>query len=431
MTIARKYCFLVLAWTFVYAKNVQMHINGQGLIRRDDAETVKRETERERAVPAQTWPNAQLMADQAETAGRYYTSLSANKSSGPVLYVIHSDSRFYSTRIRWIMDTWAANLPRDSVVVIGDKTPEDAASAALVHPTGCQANSHGQGMCCKRAGAVLLAQSIMMHNPFFKWAMFVDDDVYVRPEAVERLLFDQPPDEAGNGVILGTWGCVTKPCSPGLCGGGGFAADRNSLRHLVAGKPAVMVHEQMMSCARCEHNSGSGTDVAIARLFDARRLERRRLPGTYPWQLKKACFDLSLTPRAPSPLLYHYMNSQSKMYFLHKLFNMQNASSDDKPESTNASCAVFQQRRQCIDHEALHNDRLLPWLESDSKVCTLEWLRNTGSRRWSWSWILMGGAVALLTGLSVLRCSEEWLSRAVVEPAKAKVEPPTLIVMKD
>lgn len=418
MTIAMNYYFLVLAWSFVYAKHVQVHINGQGLIRRDDATRVK-------TAPAQTWPNAELMAAQAETAGRYHTSLSRNMSSGPVLYVIHSDSRFYSTRIKWIMDTWAGHLAPDSVVVIGDKKPEDAATAALVHPTGCPANSHGQGMCCKRAGAVLLAQSIMVHNPSFKWALFVDDDVYARPQAVERFLLEQPPDEAGNGVILGTWGCATKPCSSGLCGGGGFAADRDSLRHLVAGKPAVMVHEQMMSCARCEHNSGSGTDVAIARLFDARRLERRRLPGTYPWQLTKPCFDFSLTPRAPSPLLYHYMNRQSKMYFLHKLFDMHNGTSswNDKPESTNASCAVFQQRWQCIDHDDLQKKQF-PWLESDSNVCPLH-----GSQRYSWPWILMGGAVALLTGLSVLRASEEWLSRAVVETAKA--EQTTLIIMRD
>lgn len=241
-----------------------------------------------------------------------------------MLFVLYSDSNFYDTRLRWVMDTWGSKMLNGTIVAIGDSAAPESLPLP-VRETQCPTHSHEEGACCKYGEAVIEAGRRMQLDPSLAWAYFIDDDVYARPQAVARALGDQQgasaPSDAPNGVVRGYFMCGSATeegpvCTEGLCGGGGYAADRRAIAAMLSDGPAVFLQKQMDNCKKCNR----WADLAVSQFAADKNITKRDLPGAYGWTMKKAEFDKSLERGSPEPLMYHYIQSEQQMSFLHSLF---------------------------------------------------------------------------------------------------------------
>lgn len=240
-----------------------------------------------------------------------------------VLYVLYSDSRFYETRLRWVAETWGSRLPNGTLVAIGDTAPPDSFPLP-VHETQCPTHSHEEGACCKYGEAVIEAGRRMQQDPSLAWAYFMDDDVYARPQAItqflngEHLKFgaNESAVIAPNGLARGTFNCGSDGCPLGLCGGGGYAADRRAVEAMLSNGPADFLRKQMENCNKCNR----WADLAVSQSIIDNNITTDALPGAYGWRMHKSEFDKSLERGSPEPLLYHYIQNQQQMSFLHSLF---------------------------------------------------------------------------------------------------------------
>jgi len=288
-----------------------------------------------------------------------------NGRSGKVLYVVYTGAQLYSTRAKWIMETWGAQVPASDIIFVGDKPPTDvdlqALRGATVHETACNAHDHWEGMCCKWAEGTLLTQQLMKSTGAFEWAYLVDDDVYVRPDAMRTYLAQQK-DAGRGGRVFGLFGCHTDKCKDGLCGGGGYAADLAAMTAIVGDSPLKFVKNQMKNCHKCE----GWADVALAMIFHKKGLITEHLPGANGWRNSKTCFDEGLVKR--EPLMYHYIKTEGQMKFLNELFA---TSGELAPflHDNQTRCANYTGRTHCSPSSQLDD---LPWdpVMSDLNQCT-------------------------------------------------------------
>jgi len=290
-----------------------------------------------------------------------HVPVAAAPSKGRVLFVVYSDSKFYETRLKWVTNTWARDVPQESLVIIGDApyTGAGQVRARKVVATQCPAHSHWEGACCKYAEAVIHALEIMREDPSYEWAYFTDDDAYVRHASIENALMQQQ-EPSGRGLLLSNIGCATKQCT-GICAGGGYAANRRAIVDVVEGaiganQPGAnasqaFLTEQMQSCSQCER----WADVALAQLYKRRGVELRPLEGLYGWRLPKDKFEASLT-NAVEPLMYHYIQSEQQMQFLDGLFgNNTRQVAQTAPSTTQVVGAIHQpQTAWCSNFHGEH-----------------------------------------------------------------------------
>jgi len=327
-----------------------------------------------------------------------------------VLYVIWSGAAYYKSRVRWGMKTWAKGLNASQLILIGD-AKYTKLNGVTIHQTTCR-DDHGAGLCCKYGEAVVAARAALRHNPNLEWAYFGDDDAYIRTAAFERAALQQT-DRAGVGVVLGgAFGCATTNCLNVLCGGGGFAANRRALELMVGDDPYGFVREEVRRCVQCgppfgDTKKGDGAfpfaDAGMSDLIRSRGIEQRWMPGVYPWNLEKSCFDRSLSS-PDEPLVYHAMRTKRQFEVLHRLFA---GSSAPKGFNTTAAgvdlCAEFRGHVQCASVKS-HIGLETPWLPSSSDFCMVDYFQPAISP------VLYVECVALI-GLCLMFLAKEWYQR--------------------
>mmetsp|Transcript_3208 Transcript_3208/g.9230 ORF Transcript_3208/g.9230 Transcript_3208/m.9230 type:complete len:345 (+) Transcript_3208:90-1124(+) len=271
-----------------------------------------------------------------------------------VAYFVYSDSFFLDTRLSYIRNTWAQGVRPGGLNVIGDSAYRGNASGMNFVATPCPKNSHGVGLCCKFAEAVRQAHRQMQQDPSIEWAYFIDDDVYVRPEALERALAHQE-DPEDKGVVIGIYGCADRGCS-GLCGGGGYAASRRAIEKAIGGGEEQFQKAEMDSCNKC----GMWSDIAITEIYRDKHIDLRSIGGLYPWKVKKGQFDQMLDMQE-EPITFHYVETQEQMEFLHSLFAGAGKSHDGDVDPRR--CASYRGRVVCAQSESSFD---APWYQDDA-----------------------------------------------------------------
>lgn len=265
----------------------------------------------------------------------------ADFDEAKVLIVMYSDSRFYSTRMQWVLDTWAKNIPQESFAVVGDK-PYPNPNVKVVE-TGCPAHSHWEGACCKYAEAVIYAHQVMTQDPSYSWVYFTDDDAYVRPSVLAKKLA-QVSMESGDGpMALGRLGCNTNVAGPShcasICAGGGYAASRAAIESLANNGENAIMSEELQYCNQCGH----WADASMTQMILRRKISLQPLVGVNAWKLNKTNFDASLTSDV-DPIMYHYIQSKAQMDMLHALFNGQSGTNGN---SASPLCSTYHGNTQC------------------------------------------------------------------------------------
>lgn len=139
----------------------------------------------------------------------------SNSSEG-FLFTIFTDSQFYDTRLKGVLNTWAKELPPSRFMAVSDKKREypdfehdlyekSELPGSDVEETRCP-HGHGKGGCCKVIESQILAQQRMEKDPSLEWAFFSDDDVYLQPNAVAAAVRAEAKKAQGVGrQAVGIW----------------------------------------------------------------------------------------------------------------------------------------------------------------------------------------------------------------------------------
>jgi len=257
-----------------------------------------------------------------------------------VFFTVWTDSKFYDTRLKFILNTWAKDLSSDVFVAVSDlKRTTNASEEGMnlpgtqVHETNCPAHTHWEGACCKWAQGVINAQNKMLENPHLKWAFFSDDDAYVRPSYVAAALRKR---EQAAPLALGILGCKTSipkstaNCS-GLCGGGGFALNRAAVNRLAGDDPAAFLKDQMSWCMKCNR----WADQALAMIWKDRGINVGVMDGLNA--NRQSLPDFKKLVDTGRSLVFHFQRTEHQFQALHEIFTQERQ--------------LVNETGACIDHQ--------------------------------------------------------------------------------
>mmetsp|Transcript_112417 Transcript_112417/g.177752 ORF Transcript_112417/g.177752 Transcript_112417/m.177752 type:complete len:715 (-) Transcript_112417:60-2204(-) len=293
--------------------------------------------------PPRTYPK-QSAAQKVETLER----------SDEVLFVVVSDSKFYGTRVKWLLDTWGRDVPDGDLMIVADKAGK--LPVKLVE-TDCNSGNHDVG-CCKFGHAVFAASKHLETDPKLEWFYFADDDVYVRPIHMKRRLAKRRVTKWP--VAKGLLGCSNDKCH-GICGGGGFLLNRKGLLKLVGNHTLKsFVDKYMKSCLYCSHWG----DLAVSKMILDKGVKLENMQGLHPWRLDKTNFIDQLRSAHP-PVTFHYMRNLEQLETLHKMFSPSRESGQVGAQHSNKvendkkyACINYHGEKVCAQSGA---DPHVPW----------------------------------------------------------------------
>jgi len=177
---------------------------------------------------------------------------------GSVLYLIKTYSGAYDTKLRAVMDTWGARVPKSSLLIVGD---EPSAQFPIHVAKECGSDAM-LGLACRVAHGMELAASTPGN---WSWVFVVDDDHYVKTDNLERSLARLDPNVVTG---VGCYGCGSgEPfhyCHDkgGFCGGCGYGFSRAAVMKAIKGKEADF-RAQHLSVAESKELSDKREDMAM------------------------------------------------------------------------------------------------------------------------------------------------------------------------
>jgi hypothetical protein len=229
-----------------------------------------------------------------------------------ILFVVNTHEKNYKTRVQDIRETY---LPRihaksslDLIFVSSQMTDGSPDMFQTTCPMGYWEDS------CKRADMVTLAAGYLRRPgmEIFDWIFFIDDDAFILPDNVQRVIQKGIEKEKNLTAVFGIHGCVHDSCV-GICGGGGYYMNRDTLFHVVntgnkTAFPSLRDETNFYDkpCGRCG-------DLTITRaISDFHGVPVKPYPaeGIYVWDTKgkttEEAYKNSLKMTDPLPWLYHY-----------------------------------------------------------------------------------------------------------------------------
>jgi len=187
-----------------------------------------------------------------------FNHLDQKPEVGSVLYVIKTYSGAYENRLRAVMETWAARVPRSSLLIVGDK---EHAEFPIHVAHECSSDAM-LGLACRVAHGVELAANTPGN---WSWVFIVDDDHYVKTDNLEQFLATLNPSIATG---VGCYGCGSgKPFNycrgnGGFCGGCGYGFSRAAIMRAIRGHE-VDFRAQHLSVAESKTLSDTREDMAM------------------------------------------------------------------------------------------------------------------------------------------------------------------------
>ena len=239
-------------------------------------------------------------------------SRSRKGSSPTVLFVVNTHEKNYKTRVRDIRSTYLPRIHQksslDLIFVSSQMTDGSPDMFQTTCPMGYREDS------CKRADMVTIAGGYLRRpeNSVFDWIFFIDDDAFILPDNVQRVIMEGIKKEKNLTAVFAISGCVHDKCG-GICGGGGYYMNRDTLFHVLnSGNKTLFpsIREETdfydAQCGRCG-------DLTIARaIVDFHSVPVKPYPtgGIYVWGIDgkntDSDFIRSLRMKNPLPWLYHY-----------------------------------------------------------------------------------------------------------------------------
>ena len=238
-----------------------------------------------------------------------------------ILIIISTTSPNYATRVQSIRNTWMKRVvdkPSMDLLFVGDSGP-------VVFP------DLAQSMCkvgyneaaCKNGDMISYAYDFLRRaqGEFIDWVFFADDDVYIFPDNLQRMIMSLGPTAVRSRAVWAQNGCVVDRCV-GICGGAGFFTNRESLFWIQEGLDTSRYERLGDEAASFAKQCGSFGDLAISRVIK----DRRGIPiydvpkGAFAYNFPNPEADLlaSLQACTERPWLYHYPSRDRMLYIQEK-----------------------------------------------------------------------------------------------------------------
>ena len=241
-------------------------------------------------------------------------------NASTILIVINTTFKNYNTRMKDIRNTWMKRVeqkPSMDIMFIGSGGTETI--PRLVH-SQCKVGYWEDS--CKRGDLITFSYDFLRTTPgrVFDWVFFADDDVYIFPDNLQRMIMSLGPDAVHESKVWGIPGCAHDKCS-GLCGGGGYFTNRETLFRIEEGVDRSRFENLRNETDLFDIECGRCGDLVIARVIK----DRRGIPiveypaGSYTWDFADGDVGLiaSLKSTSPLPWLYHYP-AKGRMEFIHQ-----------------------------------------------------------------------------------------------------------------
>ena len=179
---------------------------------------------------------------------------------------------------------------------------------------------------CKRADMITAAYDRLTSGGANSsdWIFFADDDAYLLPDNIQRMIMSLGPDAVNREAVWGIPACVKDGCN-GLCGGGGYFTNRATLAKIQLGGDKAKYPSIRNETNKFDEECGRCGDLTIARVIrDHRHIPLVMYPkGSYTWHFEDhkngdAGLIQSLNTTDPIPWLYHYP-AKNRFHHLHML----------------------------------------------------------------------------------------------------------------
>jgi hypothetical protein len=154
--------------------------------------------------------------------------------SPTVLFVINTHEGNYNTRVKDIRATFLKRIREKSsteLIFVTSRMPDGNPD---MFPSTCPMGYWEDS--CKRADLLTVASGVlsMPGMDVFDWVMFADDDSFMLPDNVQRMVMKTIEQEKNLTAVWSYYGCGTDVCR-GICGGGGYLMNRETLFTIVNG----------------------------------------------------------------------------------------------------------------------------------------------------------------------------------------------------
>jgi hypothetical protein len=234
--------------------------------------------------------------------------------SPTVLFVINTHEKNYESRVKDIRETYLKRIKRKSsteLIFISSQMPDGNPDMyQSTCPMGYREDS------CKRADMMTITSGVlrMPGMEVFDWIMFADDDAFMLPDNVQRMIMKTMEKEKNLTAVFAIADCVHEECD-GICGGGGYLMNRETLFEIVNGGnktefPSIRDETDFYDkpCGRCG-------DLTLARAIE----DIHHIPikpyaagGIFVWDVaphpnNEEGYKMSLQVDEPLAWYYHYL----------------------------------------------------------------------------------------------------------------------------
>jgi len=262
--------------------------------------------------------------DEANNSGPNSGLLrSSQNHTGPkvpnVLVVVNTHERNYGTRVEMIRETWGKRMIEKKSMELMCIGSQYSAGDPEILTSSCTEGYREDS--CKRAHINTMVYNFLRTpaGERFNWVQFVDDDVYLLPDNLQRMIQELATTGEGSPIVHAINACIHEACR-GICGGGGYLMNRRAVFTVEEGRNRTAFSSLRKEIDQYDEPCGRCGDLAIARIMADRNITIRSYPHeAFVWKFDESKspngLDESLRRTNPPPWLYHYP-ARGKMEYI-------------------------------------------------------------------------------------------------------------------
>jgi hypothetical protein len=234
--------------------------------------------------------------------------------------MIQTSPEYFKSRVVQIRETWGAHVRAKDSMQLMFVTGNVTDGIDDMYASDCD-NGYLSGV-CRLAFSIDLAYAKLRFDPEWismEWILFADDDVYVLPDNLQRMILKSGLDPNNSPGVLCVPECIIERCR-GFCGGGGIIMSRHTITRIVEERDANRFKTLREEMEANEPICGRYHDVSVGFFLEHNRTDIKLIP--YPFQPYIFNFhDVlefinSIRMNKGTTWLYHYA-SRDAMYWLH------------------------------------------------------------------------------------------------------------------